>query len=91
MRFPVWWDRREFFNKFRNREIDTGNPIYVDYAYLLTPGEALVWDKTCREKFSGDSRRQKRNLESEMQQLEAALKKSKWVIVESSEWESGLD
>ena len=91
MRFPVWWDRRGFFTKFRDRKIDTGNPIYVDYAYLLTLGEVLVWDRACREKFAGDFRSRGRNLESEMQQFETALKKSKWVIVESYEWESGLD
>jgi hypothetical protein len=91
MRFPVWWDRRGFFDKYGDRKIDTGNPFYVDYALLLTQGEALVWDKACREKFSGDFRSRRRNLELEMQQLEAALKKSRWVIVESYEWESGLD
>lgn len=91
MRFPIWWDRRGFFAKFRDRELDTGNPIYVDYAFLLTMGEALVWDRTCREKFAGEPRSQKRDFTPEMQQFEAALKKSRWVIVESSEWESGLD
>ena len=91
VRFPIWWDRRGFFEKFREREIDTGNPIYVDYGYLLTPGEALAWDQACREKFSAEVRNQVRNLDLEMQQFEAALKKSRWVIVESNEWESGLE
>lgn len=91
LRFPVWWDRSAFFKKYRDRQIDTGNPIYVDYAFLLTAGEALVWDEACRNNFASDSRRYGRNLEPAMQQLEAALKTAKWVIVESYEWESGLD
>ena len=90
VKFPVWWDRGKFFETFRGREIDTGNPFYVDYAYLLTMGEALAWNRQCRENFSGDLSSRPRNLEVEMQQFEAALKKSRWVIVESYEWESGL-
>lgn len=89
--FPVWWDRSGFFNKYRDRQIDTKDPIYVDYAYLLTPGEALAWDEQCRGKSPSGVWSQGRNLESEMQQLEAALKESRWVIVESYEWESGLE
>ena len=38
--FPIWWDRREFFNLFGDRQVDTGNPIYVDYSYQLTAAEA---------------------------------------------------
>ena len=90
MRFPVWWDRIGFFEKYSNRQIDTGDRLYVDYVFLLTPWEALAWDEQCREKFSGDFWSQRLNPESEMEQLEAALKKSRWVIVESYEWESGL-
>ena len=77
--------------KYREREIDTGHPIYVDYAFLLTPGEALEWDKHCRQQFSSSPGGIHSKVSSDMQQLEAALKKAKWVIVESSEWESGLD
>jgi hypothetical protein len=40
--FPEWWDRREFFTKYADRQIDTGNPIYVNYGLLLTQWEA--WD-----------------------------------------------
>ena len=91
MEFPVWWDRREFFNKYRHREIDLGGPIYVDYALLLSPGEAMVWDGRCREQFSHDPRSREPWFVSEMRRVEAALKKARWVIVESYEWESGLD
>ena len=90
IRFPIWWDRSGFFERYGDRRIDTGNMFYVDYAFLLTSWEALAWDKRCREGFSGDYRSQGRNLEREMAEVEAALKKSRWVIVESYEWESGL-
>ena len=91
MAFPVWWDRSGFLEKYRVRRIDTNDPLYVDYAFLLTRGEALVWDEQCREKFSGGFWSQRRDFGTEMEQLTTALKKSRWVIVESYEWESGLD
>ena len=91
MRLPAWWSRSAFFEMFRQREIDTGNPSYVDYGYLLTPGEAMAFDRQCREMpldklaASGDG------LEMARSDLESALKGARWVIVESFEWESGLD
>ena len=90
MAFPLWWDRRGFFEKYREREVDTGNPFTVDYAFLLTAGEALEWDKQCRLQFLSDPGSLKPWIESGMQQLESALRMAKWVIVESYEWESGL-
>ena len=89
--FPLWWDRREFFNKYGQREIDLGGPIYVDYALLLTQGEAIGWDDQCREQFSHDPRSREPWFVSEMQRVGSALEKARWVIVESYEWESGLD
>ena len=91
MDFPVWWNRSDFFKKYGQRRIDTGNPIYVDYALLLTVGETLVWDKQCREAFALDSRNQLSKIVEMMDQLETRLKSTSWVIVESYEWESGLD
>ena len=88
--FPLWWDRREFFKKYRDREIDTGNPFYVDYGLLLTGGEAKAWDKRSREAFSADFRRREHIVEA-MDQLDSKLSTASWVIVESSEWESGFD
>lgn len=88
---PAWWHHGGLFEKYGERALGLGNPIYVDYAFLLTPFEALEWDKQCREAFSGDVRSHLRNRDAEMLQFEAALKSSKWVIVESYEWESGLD
>jgi hypothetical protein len=90
MRFPIWWDRRGFFEKYRDREIDTGHPIYVDYAYLLTAGEALEWDKQCRMQFFASRESWAPKVESDMRLVESALKNARWVIVESYEWESGL-
>lgn len=91
MDFPLWWDRRGFFDKYGDRQIDTDHPIYVDYAFLLTPEEALAWDKECREKFYADPNSMKPHIVSAMQRLQSALKRAKWVVVESYEWESGLD
>lgn len=88
--FPLWWDRRAFFGKFGDRQVDTGNPFYVDYEYMLTPEEALAWDKECREKFSADPNSLKPHIVSAMQQLHSALKEASRVVVESNEWESGL-
>ena len=86
--FPLWWDRRAFFQKYGDRRIDTGNPFYVDYGLLLTGSEAWVWDKHCREAFPGS---QKPHMVEAMRALESKLRTASWVIVESYEWESGLD
>ena len=91
MDFPVWWNRRDFFEKYGERRIDTGNLIYVDYALLLTVWEASAWDKHCRESFAQDPRRQQTKIVEMMHQLETRLKSTSWVIVESYEWESGFD
>jgi hypothetical protein len=89
--FPLWWDRSAFFKKFGDRQIDTGNPFYVDYGLLLTGGEAKAWDKRCREAIAGDARSQKPHLVEDMRRLESMLETANWIIVESYEWESGLD
>lgn len=89
--FPLWWDRRQFFDKFGSRSIDTGHPIYVDYGLLLAPAEALAWDKECREAFASDPRSQQAEIKQAMQQWGERLLTARWVIVESYEWESGLE
>jgi hypothetical protein len=89
--FPLWWDRGAFFKKYGDRKIDTGNPFYVEYGLLLTGGEAKAWDKRCKEAVAGDPRSQKPHLVEAMRRLESNLRTAKWVIVESFEWESGLD
>ena len=90
IRFPIWWDRRGFFDKFRERELDTGNPFYVDYAYLLTAGEAMVWNKECHDAYIQQQANPPQRIVETMTQIEATLKKCRWVIVESVEWESGM-
>jgi hypothetical protein len=89
--FPLWWDRAAFFKRYRERQIDTGNPFYVDYGLLLTGSEAKAWDKRCREALAGDPGSQKPHIIEAMRRLESMLDSAGWVIVESSEWESGLD
>jgi hypothetical protein len=89
--FPLWWERGAFFKEYGDRQIDTGNPFYVDYGLLMTGGEANAWDKRCREALADEPRSQKPHMVEAMRRLESALKTASWVIVESSEWESGLD
>ncbi len=91
MGFPVWWDRSRFLDKYRDRQVDLGHLAYVDYAVLLTQWEALAWDKQCRENFSADPRCKMPDVMLDMQRLESSLKEARWVVVESYEWESGMD
>ena len=89
--FPVWWDRREFFENFGLRKFDTGNPFSVDYGLLLTGAEARAWDERCREEFASSPHGQKPHNIEVMRWLESKLESASWVVVESYEWESGLD
>jgi hypothetical protein len=97
MEFPAWWNRIEFLEKYGSLEkhgsrwFDTGNPGYLDYALLMTKDEAVAWDKKCRKAFAKDPRSQDAKIIEAMQQLEARLDGSSWVIVESYEWETGLE
>jgi hypothetical protein len=45
----------------------------------------------CKERFSSDPLSGNPNVEGEMRRLESALRSAFRVIVESYEWESGLD
>jgi hypothetical protein len=89
--FPVWWDRRAFFDAYGSREVDTGNPFYVNYGLLLTPGEAMTWDDRCRTAFAADERSRLPIVIEQMRVLKETLPRTRWVVVESYEWESGLD
>ena len=89
--FPLWWDRSAFFREYGDRRIDTGNPFYVDYGLLLTSAEALAWDKRCREASTGYHSSREAHIIEAMSRLESLLRAASWVIVKSSEWESGLD
>lgn len=62
----------------------------MDYGYLLTRGEAIAWDDSCREQFAQDSRDSQPFLIDAWQKMATILKAASWVIVESYEWESGL-
>ena len=89
--FPIWWDRAGFLKKYGGRQIDTGNPFYVDYGLLMTGWEAKAWDKQCRAHFAGNPRSRLPSVIETMDRLESMLQAASWVIVESSEWESGLN
>jgi len=91
MRFPLWWDRAGFIEEFRDRELDTGNPIDWNLAWLLSAAEAAAWDDRCQTSFAKDPGRVDEAVLAEMGQLAALLRQGGWVIVESHEWESGLD
>ena len=97
MAFPTWWNRSGFFERFGafsgpgSRWHDTGNPWYVDYVLLLSAGEAATWDQECRQNGAGDPRDLPAEVIEAMRQLEERLDASRWVVVESYEWESGLD
>ena len=88
--FPVWWNRANFFLKFDDRKVDTNHPLYVNYAYLLMPGEAISFNKDCKAQFASKQIDQPNQVRVDMEGIEAILKKSHWVIVESYEWESGM-
>jgi hypothetical protein len=91
LKFPYWWDRAAFFEKFRDRELDLGNPIDFNLAWLLSAVEAALWDEQCKKQFSNSEIDVHPIIFSQMGQLTEALKQASWVIVESREWESGLD
>jgi hypothetical protein len=90
-RFPIWWDSGAFIEKHRHREIDLGNPIDANYVWLLTSAEAIAWNKEHTERFSSDPQSGNPLVVEEMRRLESALARASWVVVESYEWESGLD
>jgi hypothetical protein len=91
MRFPAWWNRGEFFKLYTHREIDTGNPIDANFALLLTSAEAKIWNKKCVEQYTSSPIDSETKVREDMNKLDAVLKNARWVIVESYEWESGLD
>jgi hypothetical protein len=91
MRFPFWWNRAAFFERFKAREIDTGNPIDWNLAWLLSGAEADVWNDLSKAEFSKDPRNEEPAVQEEMCQTGSLLRQAAWVIVESYEWESGLD
>ncbi len=90
-RLPVWWDHAAFVEAFRARELDLGNPVDWNLVWLLSGAEAVAWNEQCRAAFSPESGSRDQGLLEEMGRFEALLREAAWVIVESNEWESGLD
>ena len=84
--FPTWWDRREFFSKFKSREVDCSNPVDQKSAFLLHVDETLAFDKECMEQLAMNLETFPAHLRDRQAELADLLHKSKWVIVESYEW-----
>jgi hypothetical protein len=91
MKFPYWWNRSAFFEKYRDRELDLGNPIDYNLAWLLSATEAKLWDEQCKKEFPDSEIDAHPDIFNDTGQLWDALRQASWVIVESREWESGLD
>jgi hypothetical protein len=89
--FPHWWDRSAFMERYRTREIDTGNPIDANFVYVLSAAEAILWNEQCAGRHSGDLHGGMPDVASAARELEFLLRNASWIIVESYEWESGLD
>jgi hypothetical protein len=89
--FPTGWNRRAFFQQYGQRRIDSGNPFYVDDGLLLSAGEAMAWHQRCKEALADDPEGRAEHIVGAMERLESMLKTASWIIVESYEWESGLD
>ncbi|MDX1616965.1 MAG: hypothetical protein R3300_21840 [Candidatus Promineifilaceae bacterium] len=71
---PLWWDRRAFFEQFGQRQIDTGNPFYVDCGLLLSGAEASARDRHRREAVSDHPASQEPSALAAMERLAAVLK-----------------
>jgi hypothetical protein len=65
-------------NKYRQREVDTGSPFYLNSALLLTGWEARAWDKQCRENFSGDRMSGEPYFIAEMSRMESVRSEAGW-------------
>jgi hypothetical protein len=61
-----------------------------DYGLLLNGWEAVAWDQRYREQFAQNPRSQEPFFVQSMQRWESMLKAASCVIIETTEWESGL-
>lgn len=91
MPFPYWWNRSEFIKRYREREIDLGNPIDANFVWVLNSAEAVAWNEECVKRFTSDPLSQNPQVIEKQYELEDALMQSQWLLVESYEWESGFD
>jgi hypothetical protein len=89
--FPLWWRRVEFFETYGSRQIEIETLVDINYALLLTGGEARAWDARCRASFADGPSSGKPFIVQAMQEWDEMLAQARWVVVESYEWESGLD
>jgi hypothetical protein len=85
--FPLWWDRREFFNRFKAREVDCSNPVDDKSAYLMFVDDAFTFDKECLERTATELGTIPPHIRERQAEFVDALRRSKWVIVESYEWD----
>jgi len=90
MEFPFWWDSGQLFDKYKERRIDTGNPLYADFGLVLSSAEAIEWENYCREQFAPDPHAREPYIAESMERWQSLMGSASWVIVESYEWESGL-
>ena len=91
MALPLWWDRNEFMKRFQHLETDSGNPLDANYSWALKPAEAIAWNEESLARFIRDPRSRETDVAESMRELTAMLSKASRVVVESYEWESGMD
>ncbi len=87
LEFPFWWDRREFFNRFKAREVDCSNPVDDKSAYLLFVDEAYAFDKDCLAQSTKRLGTLPTHIQDQNTEFLGVLRRSKWIIVESYEWD----
>ena len=89
-----WWDTWALLEKYPHRVLE--GLAYTDYVLVLTPVEAMEWQRRFREAFNQDPHRlpsagSRESVEACSRQLEATRHDICWVVVEMYEWESGMD
>jgi hypothetical protein len=89
-----WWNTWALLKKYPHRELE--GLAYTDYVLVLTPFEAMEWQRRFREAFEQDPHRlptagSRQIVEALSRQLEATQYDTRWVVVEMYEWESGMD
>ena len=67
--------------------MDCGNPIDDNSAYLMSVDEALAFDQECLERTAAELGAIPPHIRERQAEFIDALRQSKWVIVESYEWD----
>ena len=86
LEFPSWWDRREFFRRFKAREVDCSNAVDEKSAYLMFVDDAFAFDRECLERSVIKPGTVPPHIRDRQAEFVDALRQSKWAIVESYEW-----